>query len=99
MSETKPVRRIGSITIGETVYDLAMNGEALLAVESADIYGRPSARSVPIEDAADALGVREDSRSSKMSFLAQALLNQLATAMIDRDAALARVHKTGEEAK
>jgi hypothetical protein len=91
MSETKPVRRIGSITLGETAYDLAMNGEAILAIESLDIYGRPSAQRVELSDALIEL---VDWRS-----LAQHLLNQLALAMIDRDAALARLHKTGEEAK
>ena len=88
MSETKPVRRIGSITIGAILYDLAMNGEAMLAHESPDIYGRPSAQRVDLAEAAGA----------DWSLLAQDLLNQLAVAMIDRDAALARVHKTGGEA-
>lgn len=89
LSETRAVRRIGSITVSGQVYDLAMNGEAMLALEEPDIYGRPSARRVDLNQAA---GV-------DWSLLCQELLNLLAVAMLDRDAALARVHKTGEEAK
>lgn len=44
------MKQITTIEILGHTYDLAVNGRAILAVERKDIYDRPYAHEVPLED-------------------------------------------------
>jgi hypothetical protein len=70
------LRKIATITILGETYDLAANGKATLARERQDIYGRPFAEVVEFDDLPEPNIV-----------IAQVLLDLLAEAIKDRDAA------------
>jgi hypothetical protein len=91
MSDTK-VRKVGTVRLGGKEYDLAMNGEGLLALESPDVYGRPAARRVSLHEAAG-VGLSQQPQPEEWPRLAQNLLTLLAQTMIERDAALASLQK------
>lgn len=89
MSDTQTkIRKVGTITLDKTDYDLAVNGEGKLATERIDIYGRPYAHEVSIYDLC---GKDSDIRTQN---LCQELLTLLARTMVERDAALASLQKS-----
>lgn len=81
------VRKIGTVRLGGHDYDLAVNGKAVLAFEEDDLYGRPAARAVTLDAAS----------GGDLRTLAQELLDALAVAMRERDAALLALQKGGAE--
>lgn len=92
MSDEQPKLpvKIGSIALRGEAYDLAANGRALLAREGQDVYGRPSAKEIRLEDLL--VGASDLSIG-----ICQSLLDQLASAMKERDAALARLRQNADE--
>lgn len=77
------MKRIISISILGHDYDLAVNGRAVLAIERKDIYDRPYAHEVPLENV------------SSVEF-SQELLNLLAKAIQDLEAALEGLRRESE---
>lgn len=98
--DQKPVVRVGHVTLGGETLDLAMNGRAVLARPARDIYGNAYAERVDLADRlCRDLGTGSGTVVVPMSVIAiaQELLDQLAACMKERDAALLRLHKTGDE--
>jgi hypothetical protein len=95
-TSTPKVRRVGSVHLGGVDYDLALNGEGILALEELDVYGRPAARRVHLgRVVGSAVSQQVTPNEDKWAGLAQDLLTLLARTMVERDAALASLHRNG----
>lgn len=84
------MKQITTIEILGHTYDLAVNGRAILAVEKKDIYDRPYAYEVPLEDVSSVEFTQE-----VLNLLAKSIVESKRIEM-EREAALEGLRRESE---